>query len=95
MPESGMPAVAAKAEDEIVSVPVTLPAVEGVKTTSTAQLAPPANEDPHVVSAIPNPVDAVIANLSSATVLLKFVSVSEIGLLVAPTPVLGKFNCCG
>jgi hypothetical protein len=52
MPESGTVAAVAMADDAMLRLPVEAPEAVGAKTRLATQLAPPASEVPHVVSAM-------------------------------------------
>ena len=79
----------------IDSAPVTAPAATGEKTTFATQFAPAASDAPHVVFATLKPADAVSTRLPSASESLVLVSVTAMGLLLVPTPVVGNATCAG
>jgi hypothetical protein len=76
----------------MVMVPVWEPAVVGANATPTAQLEPGAIEDPQLLLVRLNPLVENRKRLDSATPAPEFVIVTETGLLVVPTPVVGKLT---
>ena len=74
-----------------VSVPVTEPAAVGENVTPTAQLAPAATLDPHVLLATANGPLAVMLVKLSAT-FRRFVTVTVLAELVLPTANVSKRN---
>jgi hypothetical protein len=95
VPDSGTPALAASALEEIASEPVCAPAFAGANSTPTVQFPPAASDVPHVLAVNLKPSLAVNAKLSNETVALVFEIVTVIGLLVEPTPVTGKLTRAG
>jgi hypothetical protein len=70
----------------IVTLPLTLPATDGVKVTEKVHLAPAAKEPPHGVAPLPtavNSAEAVKEAIVTAVVPL-FVMVTTLGALVVP-----------
>src|SRR5271155_2910780 len=78
----------------MASEPVSAPAIEGVKVTSTAQDAPDLSEAPQVVLAIAKfPVTAMESMLTLAE--LVFFSLTAFAALVVPTISAGKTSLNG
>jgi hypothetical protein len=95
VPDSGTVASAVKTLDAIVSAPVCGPEFIGTNATPTVQLAPAAREVPHELAVNLNPALAARDRFSSETAELVFETVTVLGMLVAPTPVMGKLNWAG
>jgi len=92
MPERETVAAAARLLLVRVRAPVWAPAVEGAKATPTVQLAPGSSDCPQVLVPSMNPDETTSFKSPSAIVSPEFVIVTVSGLLVVPTPVVGKVS---
>jgi hypothetical protein len=79
----------------MVNAPACAPEFTGANSTPTVQVPPAAREAPQVLEANLNPALTERARLSSDTAELVFETVTVLGRLVAPTPVMGKLNWAG
>lgn len=95
VPWSGTEAALARVEEAKVMLPVCGPADVGVKDRDAEHRAPGASLVPQVLPTSRNPAGTEIARLFSVSVVPELVILIEEGLLVWPTPVVGKLSVPG